>query len=369
MASNLFPFFTLRGSPKQIGLQHGRLLKDRIQKNVDIYKRQFCKTDEWIQFKATQILNTLDKYVPDIAEEIRGIAEGSGQSIVWITALNSRTEFIFKSSAKNMTECTTICFPKAGILAQTWDWLKVSQDLAVLLLIEKEGSNHKILTFTEPGIVAKIGMNSSGLGVTLNMLLCDELEGIIPVHVLLRVALECNSLDQFREFLGKVKPYHGTCSAVVVASKNGNFLHYEFMNNVSHVLSDTKLTSGGQEVFYRTNHFLSPVSISKNSVPPPDNTTWNRFTLAEKSCLQLTKTNVTSAKMVLQAPVVCQPWTPHVFRLGDLVGTVVIVVMDLTNMEMHYTYQREVVKSEFKTINLFNFLKMTNNELTLFGFM
>jgi len=186
----------------------------------------------------------------------------------------------------------------------------------------------------------------------LNMLLCGELAAIIPVHILLRVALECSSIDQLRDFVGKIKPYPGTCSAVVVASKHGNFLHYEFMNDVSHELPHTKLTAGGQEVFFRTNHFLTPVSLSTHCIPTQNSSTWARFTQVEKNCLQLTEMTITSVKMVLQDPIVCQPWIPFAARLGDLFGTVVVVVMDLINLEMHFTCQQEAGISEFKKIQL-----------------
>ena len=68
------------------------------------------------------------------------------------------------------------------------------QELVTVLQVTREDGD-RVLTVTEPGIVGKIGLSSAGLGVCLNFLIAARSSDGVPIHILLREALEAGSLD------------------------------------------------------------------------------------------------------------------------------------------------------------------------------
>lgn len=83
-------------------------------------------------------------------------------------------------------ECTAVYCAGSGILAQNWDWVSDVGNLPVLLRMWRRDNHRRILTMTEPGMVAKAGLNNRGVAVTLNMLLARGVESEphgLPVHV------------------------------------------------------------------------------------------------------------------------------------------------------------------------------------------
>eukprot|EP01126_Amoeba_proteus_P035414 TRINITY_DN3571_c0_g2_i14.p1 TRINITY_DN3571_c0_g2~~TRINITY_DN3571_c0_g2_i14.p1 ORF type:complete len:155 (-),score=13.27 TRINITY_DN3571_c0_g2_i14:26-490(-) len=146
----MFPVLRLKGTPLEIGRTHGRHFKALIDRSLSLYIDRF--SPDW-KSRCETVCSYLKLYTPHLLEEIEGrgnresrsdkegIAEGSENTRDAIIALNSRTEFIrpLKPAGGIMGctgECTTLCFPRRGILAQTWDWYRDSQSLTVILEIE-----------------------------------------------------------------------------------------------------------------------------------------------------------------------------------------------------------------------------------------
>ncbi|KZT72349.1 putative acyl-CoA:6-aminopenicillanic-acid-acyltransferase [Daedalea quercina L-15889] len=193
----------LSGSPYEIGLKHGRILASQILSQLSIYRDIFadtCKYD-WPQVLdiAEQFRMTIGRLAPDLLEEIRGIADGVGSNdigLLDIIALNARSEIAL---GKWDDGCTALAW-KLGpsgkqMLAQNWDWrVSVGENLA-LMSIRRIGKP-TIWVVTEPGIVGKIGFNSSSVGVCLNAIRARPIStDLLPIHLLLRTALECDSVD------------------------------------------------------------------------------------------------------------------------------------------------------------------------------
>lgn len=145
------------------------------------------------------------------------MAEGAGVGVGEIYALNARTELIYGS--------TTAAGPAAAVpvdgrdggctvagvlgthtasgnllLGQNWDW-HPDQREAMVLLATRDERGLTVLALAEAGMLAKTGLNSAGVGVCVNMLGCDR-DGLptdgtppgVPYHVLLRAALEADTL-------------------------------------------------------------------------------------------------------------------------------------------------------------------------------
>lgn len=276
----MFPTLDLRPATTDHarGVLHGRGARAQVAHSVSTYARMFAGCGiAWTQAceRAQAYADVIAALSPRWLAEIRGIAEGSGQPLVAILALNCRTEILppglyaeapdparvraalAANSALGLTdwgsgasaedvagaamraheegECTTLCVaPPASAdghtwLAQNWDWLG-RQRAALVLLKTADPAGHTITTLTEAGMLAKIGLNAAGFGLGLNILrsLDDGARPGVPVHVLLRHLLDCSSLAQARAELERAAQLgFGAGSNIACVDASGDIACFE----------------------------------------------------------------------------------------------------------------------------------------------
>ena len=98
-------------------------------------------------------------------------------------------------------ECTTLAvLPSATaqgriLIAQNWDWLAHTRETVVVLEAEQD-DGPRYVTVVEAGLLAKFGLNSAGVGVLTNALVCDGDKGEpgVPYHVILRSLHDATSI-------------------------------------------------------------------------------------------------------------------------------------------------------------------------------
>ncbi|KAK4944584.1 hypothetical protein LTR10_016018 [Elasticomyces elasticus] len=191
----------LKGTPREIGIQHGKQLSREIKSQIDVYSAMFEVTSKmsWdaVLELAEEFSETINSLTPDIHEEMQGIAEGAGVDILDIVALNCRSEIALGNFSDGCTSLAWNTRPdvEGVVLAQNWDWTnRVKQNL-VMMSIDQVGKP-KIHMITESGIVGKIGFNSAAVGVCLNAIRARPvLSTKLPIHIALRVCLESTSVD------------------------------------------------------------------------------------------------------------------------------------------------------------------------------
>ena len=111
---NKYPLISLEGDPYNIGLTHGKLLKERIHATVKWYKTIFNRKESEIFALAKHFRGLISKFNSDYCEEIEAIAKGADIDPLWIYTLNSRSEIM--NTFQN--ECTTFYFRDTGVLGQ-----------------------------------------------------------------------------------------------------------------------------------------------------------------------------------------------------------------------------------------------------------
>ncbi|SEA23816.1 isopenicillin-N N-acyltransferase like protein [Thalassobacillus cyri] len=201
----------LKGTPRELGRQHGKKGKQEVLKSLETYEKLFqgYKQISWEEAKdiAHEHLYAIEKYDPDLIEEMAGIAEGAGVAFEDILALNSRSEIALANykGAVFSDGCTAMSvappLTQDTIIGQNWDWKGTQKDSLLLLDIQQE-SKPDITMVTEGGIIGKIGFNSSGLGLCFNALLTDKKSDELPIHIGLRAVLDSYSLH---EAISKIK--------------------------------------------------------------------------------------------------------------------------------------------------------------------
>ncbi|KAL4793660.1 acyl-coenzyme A:6-aminopenicillanic acid acyl-transferase-domain-containing protein [Aspergillus venezuelensis] len=235
------------GSPREIGFQHGSAAKEHIARSIEFYASLFQKTSSlaWkdVLSFAVPFADRIKSAWPNYHDEMEGVAEGSGHSILDIVALNVRTEIAFGAFSDG---CTSLAWhtEDQGFLAQNWDWQPAQKQNIIILDIDQP-SKPSIKMVTEAGIIGKIGFNSSGVGVCLNAIRAKGVDSNkLPVHLALRMALDSSSakeaVDLLTEQYGVASPAHiliadatesmgceftSTTSAVITADERGRVIH------------------------------------------------------------------------------------------------------------------------------------------------
>ncbi|WP_158624103.1 C45 family peptidase [Micromonospora sp. HM5-17] len=215
------PMVRVQGPPAECGIGYGTVARDLIEANLDFYLRRF-RNEAGLDAAAVRAAGAAFREVtarhhPRVAEQLDGVAEGAGVRADEIYALNARTELIYGRQRTPGTpaaaEAETGGCTSVGVLGthttnghlllgQNWDW-HPDQRSVMLLLATRDERGLTVLTLTEAGMLAKTGLNSAGVGVCVNMLGCDR-DGLpadgtapgVPYHVLLRAALEGDSLAE-----------------------------------------------------------------------------------------------------------------------------------------------------------------------------
>ncbi|MBS0521313.1 MAG: acyl-CoA--6-aminopenicillanic acid acyltransferase [Proteobacteria bacterium] len=187
MAYAPFPLIDLTGDPRERGRQHGKAVPDRIKRGIAMYAESLLASGvAWkdLERRADALVPTIEKFDPAYVEEMRGIAEGSGQPFAGVVLMNARTEMVVAARKQHLEKhfpdgCTAaLALPPAsadGVVlhGQNWDWRAECAETGVVLRIRRDDGPN-ILTFTEAGGLARSGLNSAGIGLTANALECDR---------------------------------------------------------------------------------------------------------------------------------------------------------------------------------------------------
>ncbi len=184
------------GPPFEQGRQHGLALGEQIAHNLDLYYDRFLREGK---LEPAEARARAERFVPLLeghpyADTLAGVAAGSGLDPIDILALNVRYELLYYQytacAIGQPDGCTAFAvLPGASanghlLLGQNWDWIP---DVRGAVLHARDADGLETLSFTEAGIVGgKIGLNSAGLGLTVNGLLStvdDWSRLVAPFHV------------------------------------------------------------------------------------------------------------------------------------------------------------------------------------------
>ncbi len=279
----MFPLIEVSGSARERGQQYGLKAKTRIERSIATYARLFAYcgiTWQGAQRLGAGYRDLIGDLDPALLAEIEGIAAGAGRDIDEILALNARTEILppsypgeahaeqgriaaanARQGVPDWGECTAIAIKPARsasgttLLAQNWDWLGAQRAALVLLRVSGAGGA-SCLTLTEAGMLAKIGLNSRGFGVCLNILRStdDGSHPGLPVHVMLRALLGYDNVADAVAFASRLS--FGASSNVLCADAAGDTAALEFSPR------GLEVVRGADAALCHTNHFLSAAAAT-----------------------------------------------------------------------------------------------------------
>jgi isopenicillin-N N-acyltransferase like protein len=266
-----YPHVHVEGAAEQRGRQYGEQARERVQRSVSAYRDVFAALAGWdwdtVRAEAARFEAPIAAFGPQYLAEMRGIADGAATDFGDVLAINVRTEVMFAAKARQAAASTTVTAecsafavaPAPGrigptLAGQNWDWLPHTAD-TVVVLEARQDDGPDFVTVVEAGLLAKTGMNSSGLGLVTNALLTSEDLGQpgLPYHLLLRAIMDCQNVSDaisvlqagFRSSSANYLLAHRDGIVIDVEACPGDFSRLYF------------LYPGDDGVILHTNHFLA----------------------------------------------------------------------------------------------------------------
>jgi len=212
---------SLNGSGYELGYQHGQKLKEEIGAIVMKWKEN---TEAALKKDSEEVLDAffeyagfeeaIQKYTPDLYEEVRGIAEGSGQDFRDILVLNLLDEFWVYIDNPDYHHCSDMGVPARNgnptYIAQNMDLETYTDGFQVLLRLDRTPERPAQMILTYPGLIAANGLNEAGIGVVVNtiMQLQSSPDGL-PVAFVVRKILSHTEEGALLNFIQKVRHASG----------------------------------------------------------------------------------------------------------------------------------------------------------------
>ncbi|WOE75487.1 C45 family peptidase [Alterisphingorhabdus coralli] len=211
---------SVSGSARERGLQHGEALRAEIAEHLDRWFHSIetdLKTDPKAYLRefleSTDFLPAIDKWTPELLQEVEGIAEAANQPFDLIFARQLSDEEPWhrrevKMSAAGFEGCSSVgARQKAGeetIIAQNMDVAQWCDGLQLLLHI-RYPDGLQVMQFTLPGKINLAGMNSAGIGICCNTLSqLDYSRTGLPEDFVVRGVLERRTLEDALSFLESI---------------------------------------------------------------------------------------------------------------------------------------------------------------------
>jgi isopenicillin-N N-acyltransferase-like protein len=346
MKSETIPIIELNQTdPKQRGQAYGEAAKPRIEKILRAYREIFHRitgeTWEETVIRGNPFIARAQEFAPDLVEEIQGIASGSNRAFEDIFLLNARSEILFNPQVLAQ-ECTTVAalpeVTKSGdtLLAQNWDWYNEVKNCQVILKIDQHEGKPALVTFTEAGQLAKMGMNSAGLGLVVNNLTSDQPRIGVPWIFLTRRILESSHLAQALGYVLNTGRAHSINFLIGYAA--GEAVNLETSPVEEHVLWPEN------GICVHTNHYLESGKNFRDLKPlrDPFLSTYLRCRRARKGMEEISgRVDVLKIQNILRDHMdkpfsVCIHRNPAVEPMRQIV-TCLSIVMNLSRKQIHYT--------------------------------
>jgi isopenicillin-N N-acyltransferase-like protein len=135
-----------------------------------------------------------------------------------------------------------------------WDWIAETAETG-LLLEARQDEGPSFVSLTEAGLLAKVGMNSAGIGLVANSVLTELDRGrpSVPLQVLLRAVFDCETVPQVLTALQRAER-SASCN-YMIAHEDGLAIDVE---GSAGDYSQIWLGYPRDGVMLHTNHFVNP---------------------------------------------------------------------------------------------------------------
>lgn len=269
---------TLEGSPYEIGLQQGKLLKAEINDVYTVYLKGLIY-NKWIKeygyLKGIKLASTnprkalyefalkQEQYIPqDLKDEMKGIADGAGVDYIDVLNMASHVDY-FATLCSTMVATGPATKNGKLIEGRNLDWASgglKELDKYSMIGVFKPDKGHSFVSVLYPGVVGVLtGLNDSKITAELNFSMAKKNNPTgTPALILMRRLIQnAGSLDEAEKFLRTVPKLAGYNITVTDGKTNDARLIEITADKVDTLgLSDNTLVS--------TNHFTTKELAGSN---------------------------------------------------------------------------------------------------------
>lgn len=259
------PLLSLEGSRFEIGLQHGErqrgpiqaFLNDRLTRINALVEEPMTPTA--LHTVIEQYRCVIAEWLPDMYEELRGLAQGAQISVAQALLLQLRRELVGFTKIRTDGDCTTFGRRQEGrtVLGQTIDLNgDMERELTAMRVCHSDGRTVLLASFT--GLLGYLGMNDRGLAICLNLVLGGQWGPGIPGYMAIRHLLdEAASVD---DCLALLRDLPLASSRALTICDRSRLVTVEYIRNEMRVLEGPLLV--------HANHFLDDAFGGRDELNP-----------------------------------------------------------------------------------------------------
>lgn len=304
------------GSGYALGLEHGEALKQEIGEIISAWKKNtssVLKKDADLVindfFEYADFTDAIKKWTPQLFEEIRGIAEGSGQNLNDVLILNLLDEFWVYLNKLNNHHCSSAgvssMHGKPAYIAQNMDLENYTDGFQILMRLCRTENRPEQLILTHPGLIALNGLNEEGIGVCVNTLMQLEASSTgLPVAFVIRYILNSTNKEELLSFIQTVNHASGQNYMIGIRDEV-----YDFEASAHKVVRYNPDNENG--TVYHTNHPIVNDDVKpwfaqydpnlKDELKPEGTNSQLRFKAVETRMTSGSKINDESIKEALRS--------------------------------------------------------------------
>jgi len=253
--SNSLRVIEASGPPEQLGFEIGTQCKDLGQQMVEDC-RQELKQRYNLEWKRAKIISRrhlafCQDSIPTIVEELQGYARGAELSLDDVFTV---LFYYYSEEAEKNPGCTdfvvsaNLTQEKHVLMAHNHDFYPKDAEY-VCLVRAKPQNAPAFLSVTDGGIIFNVGLNSAGLGFSLNALSPNDTRVGIPVGMVLRALYGAGTIVDALTYANL--PHKGSSANNVVADKNGQI--YDIEGSAT----DFELIHATDGYLAHTNHYVT----------------------------------------------------------------------------------------------------------------
>jgi len=258
-----------------MGRAHGEACRESIRSFISLSVERLLsgsrppRTRERLLEQAAGYLPHVREFAPAMEEEMRGIAEGADVPFEEVLFLQVRTHLMKPPAVQGSSAgaqqpppdasqapsggCTAFALePRASgtgsaLIGQNWDWDPSLEDVCFILTRRPKGAP-AFMSFTQPGLIAYIGLSEAGVAVCLNLLLAPGYRTGVPTYCILRSLYEQRGVEGCRRVVSSARI--GMSQNFLVMTPDGAI---DFEVTTGRVAEPA---ASNQGVLLHTNHFL-----------------------------------------------------------------------------------------------------------------
>jgi isopenicillin-N N-acyltransferase-like protein len=249
------PYIEAKGTYREVGRQIGEAERELVLRELDYYREQFVALAGFSFAEAVEraraYLRPAERAVPQIVDQVRGLAEGAGVPFDHLFAANCNEEFTCRPEADERPDhCTSFAFRAGGrtVAGHNEDWYPGDIEcLTVRHVTLEDGTSY--LSVGPAGNLPITGVTSHGICGGANTLYSWDMGVGVPNNLLLASLFACRSLEDVRALIEATPRARG--SNHLLADAAGRIWDIE-------TTASRLAWIDGAACFTHTNHYVTP---------------------------------------------------------------------------------------------------------------